>query len=162
MYWHFCFISRPNGHSTSNPGGFHVDITLIRQRPNFDKFPRHFHVLFRRNFDGWKIHVVSKCFFRCNLDGRKIHVVSRTFFDVISMVVKYTLFPRTFSDVISMVQKSTLLPRTFSDVISLVEISTMFLLSTMLFWLNFDGRKISFVCTNFFFTKFQWNRRRFW
>ena len=76
---------------------FDVDITWIRRRPNFDEFPRRFHVLlrcnfadrkihvvstyfFRRNFDGRKIHVVSTYFFRCNFDGRKIHVVSTYFF----------------------------------------------------------------------------------
>ena len=79
----------PNGHTTSNPRRFDVDITSIRRRPNFDEFPRHFRVLFRCNFDGRKIHVVFTYFFQCYFAGRKS-----------------TLFPRTFSNVISMVEKS--------------------------------------------------------
>ena len=76
---------------------FDVDITSIRQRPNFDKFPRHFYVFFRcsfteqklhivstyvfwRNFDGQKIHVVSTYFFECNFAGRNIHVFSTYIF----------------------------------------------------------------------------------
>ena len=35
----------PNGHTTSNRRRFDVDITSIRRRPNFDEFPRRFHVL---------------------------------------------------------------------------------------------------------------------
>ena len=70
----------PNGHAMSNPRRFNVDITWIRRRPDFDEFPIHFHVLFRCNFDGRKIHVVSTYFFRCNFDGRKIHLVSTCFF----------------------------------------------------------------------------------
>ena len=69
-----------NGHTTSNRRRFDVDITSIRRRPNFDEFPRRFHVLFRCNFAGRKIHVVSTYFFRCNFDGRKIHLVSTCFF----------------------------------------------------------------------------------
>ena len=61
--------------TTSNPRRFDVDITSIRRRPNFDKFPRHFRVLFRCNFNGRKIHVVSTYFFRCNFDGRNMHIV---------------------------------------------------------------------------------------
>ena len=93
---------QPNGHTTSNRCGFDVDITSIRRRANFDQFPPHFRVLFRCNFDGRKIHVVSTYFFRCNFDGRKIHVVSRTFISVISMVEICTLFLLTFFDVILM------------------------------------------------------------
>ena len=93
---------QPNGHTTSNPRRFDVDITSICRRPNFDKFPRHFRVLFRCDFAGRKIHVVSTYFFRCNFDGRKIHVVSRTFISVISMVEICTLFLLTFFDVILM------------------------------------------------------------
>ena len=70
----------PNERTTSNRCRFDVDITSIRRRPNFDEFPRRFHVLFRCNFSGRKIHVVSTYFFRCNFDGRKIHLVYAYFF----------------------------------------------------------------------------------
>ena len=101
----------PNRHPTSNRRRFHVDITSIHRRPNFDEFPCHFHILFR-----------------CKFADQKSTSFPRTFFDVISVVKKSTFFPVTFFTVISLVEKSTLLPRTFFDVISLVEISTMFLL----------------------------------
>ena len=94
----------------ANPHRFDVDITSLRQRLNFDKFSRHFQVLF------W-----------CNFADRKITSFLRTFSDVISMVEKSTLFLHTFFDVISMVEKSTLFPRTFFDVIFLVKVSTLFL-----------------------------------
>ena len=94
----------------ANPHRFDVDITSLRQRLNFDKFSRHFQVLF------W-----------CNFADRKITSFLRTFSDVISMVEKSTLFLHTFFDVISMVEKSTLFPCTFFDVIFLVKISTLFL-----------------------------------
>ena len=70
----------PNRHATSNRRGFGVDIALIRRRPIFDEFPRHFRVLFRCNFAVRKIHVVSAYFFRCNFDGREIHVASTYFY----------------------------------------------------------------------------------
>ena len=70
----------PNGHTTSNPRRFDVDITSIRGKPNFDEFPLHFRLLFRRDFNGWKTHVVSTYFFWCNFDGRRIHIVSTYFF----------------------------------------------------------------------------------
>ena len=81
-HWrYYTFVLRiPNGHTTSNPRRFDVDITSIRRRPNFDEFPRHFRVLFRCDFAGRKIHVVSTYFFRCNFAGRKIHAVSTYFF----------------------------------------------------------------------------------
>ena len=72
--------SLANGHTTSNRRGFDEDIMSIRRRPNFDEFPRHFHVLFRCNFDGRKLHVVSMYFLRCNFVGRKFHVISTYFF----------------------------------------------------------------------------------
>ena len=50
----------PNGHTTSNPCQFDVGIILIRERQNFDKFLRHFRVLFQCNFADQKIHVASK------------------------------------------------------------------------------------------------------
>ena len=124
----------PSGHSMSNQRRFDVDITWIRRRPNFDKFPRHFHVLFRCNFAdqkihvvsryffqlnfyGWKIHVVSTYFFQCNFDVQKIRFVSSYFFQCNFDGRKSTLFPCTFFDVILMVEKFTLLPRAFYDVI---------------------------------------------
>ena len=108
-------IVLPNWHTMSNPRRFDVDITSIRRRANFDEFPRHFRVLFR-----------------CNFDGRKIHVVSTYFFDVISMVEKSTSFPHTFFDVISLVEKSTLFPRALLDVISMVEMCTVFLFTFLM------------------------------
>ena len=74
------WAQQPNGHTTSNPRRFDVDITSIRRRLNFDEFPRHFRVLFPCNFDGRKIQVVSTYFFRRNFAGRKIHVTSTYFF----------------------------------------------------------------------------------
>ena len=71
---------KPNGHSKRNRRQFDVDIALICQRPNFDKFAHHFHVLFQCNFSGRKIRDVFTHFFLCNLDGRKIHVVSTYIF----------------------------------------------------------------------------------
>ena len=129
--WKFSQVLVPNEHSTSNRRQFHVDNTWIRRRPNFDEFPRHFHVLFwcnfadrkiyvvstyffRRNFDGWKIHVVFTYFFRCNFDGRKIHLATTYFF------------------------RSNFSRRNIHDD------------STYFFRLNFDGRNIHFVCTYFF------------
>ena len=70
----------PNGHTTSTPHRFDVDITSIRQRPNFDEFLCHFRVLFQCNFDGRKIHVVSTYFLRGNFDGWNMHVVFTYFF----------------------------------------------------------------------------------
>ena len=88
----------PNGHTTSNPRRFNVDITSIRWRPNFDKFPRRFRVFIRCKSDCWKIHVVSTYFFRRNFAGRKIHVVSTYFsrcnFDGRKIYVDYTYFFR--------------------------------------------------------------------
>ena len=73
-------LIRPNRHSTSNRRRFDVDVASAWGRPNFDEFPRNFHVLFRCNFADRKIHVVSTYFFQRNFDGRKIHVVSTYFF----------------------------------------------------------------------------------
>ena len=73
-----------------------MDITSIRWRPNFNRFPRHFRVLFWCNFDGRKIHVVCMYFFRCNFNDRKIHVVSTYFYrcncDGRNMHVAFTYF----------------------------------------------------------------------
>ena len=127
--WKFFQVLVPNEHSTSNRRQFHVDNTWIRRRPNFDEFPRHFHVLFWCNFADRKIYVVSTYFFDVISMVEKSTWFPRTFFNVISMVEKSTLLPRAFFDVISMVEKSTLFPRTFFDVISFIEISTVFLLT---------------------------------
>ena len=115
----------PNGHTTSNRCRLDVDITLIRRRPNFDEFSRHFHVPFRCNFADQEIHIVSTYFFQHNFDGRKIRIVSAyifrcnftgqkrqnvsTFFYWRGFAVKTSMFfPRTIFDVVSMVEKSTL------------------------------------------------------
>ena len=123
-HWrYYTFVLRiPNGHTTSNPRRFDVDITSKRRRPNFDEFPRHFRVIFRCSLGGRKIHVVSTYFFQRISLIKKSTLFPRTFFDVILMVEKSTLFSRTLFDVISMVKKSTLLPRTFFNEISMVEI----------------------------------------
>ena len=103
-----------------------MDFTSIRRRPNFDEFARHLHVLFRCNFDGRKIHVVSTYFFGRNSLVEKSTLFPRTFFDVISMAEKSMLFPRTLFDVISLVETSTLFRRTFFDIILMVEKSVLF------------------------------------
>ena len=121
-------LKSSNGHTTSNPHRFDVNVTSIRRRPNFDEFPRHFRILFRCNFDGRKIHVVSTHFFDVTLLVQKSTLFPRTFFNVISMVEKSTLFPRILFDVILMFEKSTLFPRTFFDVISMFEIVRYFYL----------------------------------
>ena len=115
-----------NGHTTSNPRRFGVDIALIRRRPNFNEFPRHFRVL----FDVISIVKESTSFPRTFFNEislvEKFTLFPPTFFDIISMGEKSTLFPGTFIGVISLVEKSTLFPRTFFDVISMVEKSTLF------------------------------------
>ena len=85
---HWCFTRKfmnfseatTGGALTGTPRRIDVDITSIRQRPNFGGFPRYFHVLFRCNFTDWKIHVFSTYFFWPNSAGRKIHVVSTYYF----------------------------------------------------------------------------------
>ena len=68
-----------NWHTTLNRRRFHVDITSICGRPNFDELSRRFHALF------WMQFFCSKnprCFylrFRCNFDGGEIHVVCMYF-----------------------------------------------------------------------------------
>ena len=117
---------------------------------NFDEFPRHFHVLFRRNFAGriicivsthffWcismvkKICFVSTYFFLCNFSDRKIHVVSTYFFfNVIWMFQTSRWFPRVFLDVISLVEISTVCLFTFLDEISMSKNSKSFLVSCRL------------------------------
>ena len=91
-------MKQPNWHTTSNPRQFDVDITSIHWRPNFDDFPRHFHILFWCNFDGRKIHVASTYFYRSNFAGAKIHVASIYFFQCNlsgrNMHVIFTYFSR--------------------------------------------------------------------
>ena len=102
------FRKQPNEHTTSNQRRFHVDITLICRRPNFDEF-----------------HVICFFFFDVILMVQKPTSFQRTSFSVISMVKKYMLFPRTFFDAIVLVEISMLFPRTFFDVISMVQKSTL-------------------------------------
>ena len=110
QYFNQEHMELPNGHTTSNRCWFHVDTTSIRRRPNFDEFPRHFHVLFR-----------------CNFSDLKIHIVSTYLFGVSSMVQKSTLFSLNFFDVTLMIEKSTLIARTFFDEISIARNPTSFL-----------------------------------
>ena len=111
------------------------NIISIRRRPNFDEFLRHFHVLFRRNFDGRKIHVVSTFFFRCNFNGRKIHVVSTYFFQCNFDGQKIHVVSTDFFWCNSS-------SRNIHGV------------STYIFWRNFDAQKIQFVCKYFFLRNF--------
>ena len=48
----------------------------LGRKENMDNFPCYFDVLFRCNFDGQKIDLVSTYFFRPNVDRKKINVVS--------------------------------------------------------------------------------------
>ena len=118
---------------TDTPRRIHVDSSWILRRYLEDQISTNF-------------HVISTYFFGVISLIKKSTLFPRTFFDVISMIEKPTLFPRNFCDVISMVEKSTLFPFTFFDVVSMVEKSTVLLI----FWLNFDCRKIHFVCAYFF------------
>ena len=121
----------PNERTTSNRCRFDVDITSIRRRPNFDEFPRRFHVLFRCNFSGRKIHVVSRYFFRCNFDGRKIHVVSTYFF-------RCNFDGRKIHLVYAYFFRCNFFRRNIHGV------------PIYFFRRNFDGRIIRFVCKYFF------------
>ena len=144
---------------------FDMNFTLIRRRPNFDKSPRHFHVLCRCNFadrnihvvstylfwcnyEGWKIHVVSTYFLQCNFDGRKIHVVSMFFFrcnfDGRKIHVVSTYFFRCNFDGRKIHVVSTYFFRCNFDGRKILGVSTYF------FRRNFDGRKIHFVRTYLF------------
>ena len=69
-----------------NPTGTR-DITSTWRRPNFEKFPRRFHVLF---------DVISMV--------QKFTLFSHTFFDVISFVEISMVFLLTFFDLILMVE----------------------------------------------------------
>ena len=137
-----------NGHTTSNRRGFDVDITWIRRRPNFDEFPRHFRVLFRCNFDGRKVYVVSTYFFRCNFTSRKIHVVSTYFFrcnfDGWRIHVVSTCFFLCNFDGQKTHVVSTYFFRCNCDGRKIHIVSTYFYLC------NFDGRNMHVVLTYFF------------
>ena len=128
------------------------DITSIRRRPNFDEFLRHFHVLFRRNFDGRKIHVVSTFFFRRNFNGRKIHVLSMYLFQCnfdgrkIHVVSTY-FFWRNFDGRKIYVVSTDFFRCNFSS-------RNIHGVSTYIFWRNFDAQKIQFVCKYFFLRNF--------
>ena len=93
---------------TDTPRWIDVDSTwILRRRPNFEEFPRNFHL-----------------FFRCNFAGRKSTSFPRTFFDVISMIEKSMLFPRTLLGLILMVEKSTL----FFSLSSIMHVFYVFLI----------------------------------
>ena len=126
--------------STSIPLGYYVDTSKTKYRQistsfprifsmysRWSKNPRCFHVLFQRNFDGRKTHVVFTYFFRCNLIVEKSTLFPPTFFDVISLVEKSTLFSLTFFIIILMVQKSMLFTNTFFGEILTGRNSTSFL-----------------------------------
>ena len=131
----------PYEHATLNQRRYHVNITSIRQRPNFEKFPRHFHVLFRCNFADRKptlfprtfldvismiekSKVFSTYFFRHNFAGRNIHVFCTYFFPCNFDGRKIHVVSLTFFDAILMVEKSTLFECTFFHKISTGKIST--------------------------------------
>ena len=124
-----------SGHPTSNPCRFDVDITSIRQRLKFDKFQRHFHLLFWSNFPDRKIHVVSTYFSWCNFDGRKIHVISTYFF-------RYNFDGRKIHVVSTYFYQCNFAGR------------KIHVASTYFFRCNFDSRKIYIVSTNFFRSNF--------
>ena len=104
----------------------------MRQRPNFDEFPRHFHPLFSCNFAHQKI------------SGRKIHVdyIDSTFLNVISLAVISMVFLLTFFDIILMVEKFSLFAHTFFDEISMGKSSMSFLVSCKLMK-TFEGFSLS-------------------
>ena len=61
---------------TWNRRQFDVDIMSIHRKRNIDELPRRFHVLFRWNFDGQNIDVVSTNFRWSNFDELEILVFS--------------------------------------------------------------------------------------
>ena len=130
---------------TGTPRRIDVDITSIRWKPNFDELLCHFHVLFRLNFAGGKIDVVSTYFFRCHFDGRKIHVVSKYFFrchfDGRKIHVFSTYFFRYNFDGPKIHVFSTYFFRcNFAD-------QKIHIVSTYFFRCNFDDRKIYVAST---------------
>ena len=128
-----------------NPHRVDVDITSIRQRPNFGEFPRHSTYFFDVTSLIEKSTSCPCTFFDVILLVEKSMLFPCTFFGEISLVEKSTLFPRTLFDMISMVKKSTLFPRTFIGVILLVKKSTLFPLT--FFRDYFSGRNIHIVST---------------
>ena len=122
-----------NGHTTSNPRRFGVDIASIRRRPNFNEFPRHFRVLFWCNFDSQGIHVVSTYFFQRNFAGRKIYVISTYFF-------WYNFDGRKIHVVSRYFYRCNFAGR------------KIHIVSTYFFPCNFDGRNMQVVFTYFFST----------
>ena len=121
----------PNEHTVSNPRGFDVDITSIRQKLNFDEFLRYFRVLFRCIFDGRKTHVVSMYSFRGNFAGRKIHVIS-TYFFWCNFAGRKIYVVSTYSFLCNFDGRK------------------IHVVSMYFFWCNFDGRKIHVASMYFF------------
>ena len=145
----------------SNRRRFYMDITSIRQRPNFLEFPRHFHVLFRWIFADRKIHVVSTYFFWRNFDGSKICVVSTCFFfRVISMSKNPPCFHVLFWWIFAG-QNIHVFPTCFFR--CNFPVQKILVVFTDFISCNFDGQKIQIVCT-YFSTKFRRVkiRRCFW
>ena len=159
----FCLVCKGihNGHTTSNTRPFDVDITLIRQKPNFNNFPHHFHILFQCNFADQNIQIVSTYLFRCNVDGWKIHVVSTYFFDVILMVknqvVSTYFFRCNFTGWKIQVVSTYFSWRNFAG-------RNIHVFPTYFFRQNFDGQKNPCCSHVLFWTKFRWAKlqHRFW
>ena len=110
----------PNGKIMLNQHWFDVNIVLIRQNKNIDKFPSHFDVIFWFNFDERKVDVVSKYFVRHNFDEWK---------------------KRRRLDLILMGEKSTLFWHTSFNIISMGKILSLF---WFIFWCNLDGKLMRF------------------
>ena len=102
-----------NGPNTSNRRRFDVDITLLLRKENIDEFPRCFEEPFRCNFDKRKFDLLSTCFVRRNFDGWKIEVISMYSFDVTFKGENPTSFRCPF---FIMDGKLTQLRRAFFDV----------------------------------------------
>ena len=154
-------IKISNGHITSNRHQFHIDIKSIHRRPNFNEFPRHFHVLFWCNFVEKKSTSFPRPFFGVISMVKKSTFFRRSFFGVILLVEKPTLFPHTFLEVISLLEISRFFPHTFLDVISLVRNPPC---SHLLFSIKFQWPKNHYCFHVLFSTKLRRAkiRRRFW
>ena len=99
------------------------------------KNPHRSTYIFRRNFDGRKIHVVFNYFFRYNFAGGKYCCwFSLTFFDVISMIEISTFFQCIFFRC------------NFNS-------RNLHVVSTYFFWCNFSFHNILVVSFYFFLTK---------
>lgn len=140
------------GHKMSNTRRFDVDITLIRQKPNFSNFSHHFHILFQCNFADQNIQIVSTYLFRCNVDGWKIHHVSTYFFDVILMVKKQVVstyfFWCNFTGWKIQVVSTYFSWRNFAG-------RNIHVFPTYFFRQNFDGQKNPCCSHVLFWTKFR-------